>query len=461
MNGIDTLFGIISDPMLFLKWRIIWETKVATIMAIVMWILPLAVILTPGTIAVRDLPAGETLDFEESCIVPSLLFPFDNRSNTYAQRFPLHDYGGDLNVVDAWTWDESNDIGFFDSMLNVDLDLAMYNGTIAKLPALPRPPTESRNTIQSSCSGNCTYTINFLGPAIICNDITEWGNTNWPNSIEYMNGSNYRPQMTYAGRYSFILGIDSVHTLGPSVFIECKPGTAQYTVKHVMEEWNFHQPMITQFRAAEPLGRVLDPNGNDEFIVVLMSVVFGTVKQPLQPGGKWDYDSLFAMNRTNITAGSSKISKAIESMAQRMVVSLIAFGNVFKIDDPVLNITALEWTFCTRHESTGIYIYSKRTLLIVYGLALASALASSVAGFIALRENGMSSNRKVSTIIRTTRNSTLDNHIVGTDSLGGIIMSSELAELKLQFGVLKANGRMGTALFALGVDGEIEPIKRD
>lgn len=72
----------------------------------------------------------------------------------------------------------------------------------------------------------------------------------------------------------------------------------------------------------------------------------------------------------------------------------------------------------------------------------------------------MASTKTVSAIIRTTRNRTLDECIVGGDCLGGDVMSSELSKVKLRFGALKT-GKIGTAQFALGVKGEVFPIKQD
>lgn len=147
----------------------------------------------------------------------------------------------------------------------------------------------------------------------------------------------------------------------------------------------------------------------------------------------------------------SGIGAAIENMTHTMIVSLIPFGVPMEGDGNVLDVTAIQETNCTTTENVTLYVYSSGTLLIVYGLAVASALATSVARFIALRHNGMASNRSVSTFIRTTRNRTIDDYIVGADCLGGDVLSSELGKVQLQFGALKAKG---TAPFALGVKGE-------
>lgn len=161
-----------------------------------------------------------------------------------------------------------------------------------------------------------------------------------------------------------------------------------------------------------------------------------------------------------IYTGPYNIGPGIKHIAQMMIVSMIAFDFVIQGEQEVLNIAAIQETNCTRTQDIVRYVYSARTLIVVYGLAVACALVISIAGFIALGHNGMASNRNVSAIIRTTRNRTLDDCIVGGDSLGGNIMSTELEKVELRFGALN-EGKSGTAPFALGVKGEISRIKRD
>lgn len=90
---------------------------------------------------------------------------------------------------------------------------------------------------------------------------------------------------------------------------------------------------------------------------------------------------------------------------------------------------------------------------------MSCALVITVAGFFALWQNGMASTQTPSDMIRTTRNPTLDECIVGQNTLGGQAMSDELEKLELRFGTLRTDKE--TTHFALGIRGEISPIKRD
>lgn len=139
---------------------------------------------------------------------------------------------------------------------------------------------------------------------------------------------------------------------------------------------------------------------------------------------------------------------------------MLAFNLNITGNPHMLDITAVQQTTCTTTKYVPLHVYLAKTPLFVYGLSVLCALTTSVAGFITLGRNGMASTKNVSAIIRTTRNRTLDGCIVGGDRLGGDMMSAELEKMEPQFGVLRAGGTTRVR-FALGVKGEIYPIKRD
>lgn len=81
LRGIDAVFSVTSDPTYFLNTLMLKRAKAATIIAITMWMIPIAAILTPGTISVDRFP--ETTDIP--CSVGSLQFPFDHNSTAILQ----------------------------------------------------------------------------------------------------------------------------------------------------------------------------------------------------------------------------------------------------------------------------------------------------------------------------------------------------------------------------------------
>lgn len=162
----------------------------------------------------------------------------------------------------------------------------------------------------------------------------------------------------------------------------------------------------------------------------------------------------------NIFRNPMEIGTAVEMMSHKMVVSLVATALQVNGSAYALDVSATQDTMCKTTQYNLLYVYSARTLILVYALAVACALGTTVAGFFALRQNGMASTQTPSSMIRTTRNPTLDESIIGKYTLGGNTMSDELEKMELRFGALKKD-ETGTTHYALGVRGEISPIKRD
>lgn len=458
LEGIDALFGIISDPALFLNWRMMKQAKIATIMAVGMWMIPLAAILTPGTIAVRTVPRTETV----SCSVPSFMFGYDDNSPGKIQAWTA----GQKDVVPLsfifFTTPDGQGFGMgttaddwiFQTIIR-SMTLPVYTGTITHLDTLPSVSLNSRNTLGAKCGANCTYTIEFVAPAIACTPMIAWSKTRWPSWEEYIGRRFYRAERLSEST-AFIVG--ALLPLSGSAVFTCTESLAHYTVQHIIEERHFLEPVITKVEKVEIPGQKQWRSNDGAFPIY--QVIYDNVIGNLTNLGTAKSRILQSILSGELYFTPSNLGNAIERMVQKMVVSMLPFS--YEIDNQlhVLPVAAIQETNCTTTENIVIYTYSAGTLLLVYGLAVATALATSVAGFIALGQNGVASTKSVSTIIRTSRNRTLDDCIVGGDCLGGDTLSSDLKTMELQFGALKM-GKTGTAPFALGVKGEIYPIKRN
>lgn len=247
-----------------------------------------------------------------------------------------------------------------------------------------------------------------------------------------------------------------------AVVFYCQKSTARYTVQLVIENRVFAEPVISKFDPIhlsefQPTPILLDARylSHEGLMNVVCGLVSGNVSEQVSRTEINMTPLLKQLNYNNSNLGSG-----IELIAQKMVVSLLAFHEPgYDVNLP-LEISVIQETNCTTTEYRAVYDYSATTLLIVYAIAVLCALASSIAGFFALGQNGMASNQTVSAIIRTTRNPTLDHSFVGGSTLGGLELSTESKKLELQFGTLKqSNG--GPVSFAFGVEGEIDPINFD
>lgn len=454
LNEIDSLFGIISDPTLFFGWATIREAKVASAMALAMWIIPLAAILTPGTLSVGEAVRVTSVN----CTVPSLLFGFDTGSTA---TIPL--WGNDAQVSEFWTWsDDYKGVGRTGSFMPA-FRLTAYTGTITQLPDLPLANIPIPTTVGEQCGANCTYTIQFLGPAMTCGEFNGWNQTRWVDAKTFLRANATWSMRKPRSRNSFIIGIDLRGNGGrPNIVFDCRSTTGNYTVEHVIRDRKFREPVITKFEFVdlpdfEPYP--IAPNEAYWPTWGLFDTIANLAEGKSENGRVADSEMINTAMHNDIYNNGTNVGNAIEQLAQRMIVSMIAYHEFYYWKSMVLDITAVQETQCNRTETIPVYLYSPLILLIVYGVAVGCALGTSVAGFIALEHNGMASTRQVSAIIRTSRNSTLDECIVGGDCLGGDAMSPELKKLKLRFGALQKG--KGTAPFALGVKGEIYPIKRD
>lgn len=456
LNGIDAVFGVTSDPTFFITPIMLKRAKVVTIMAIAMWMLPFAAILTPGTISVGSFPNTETIP----CSVQSLRFPFDH--NSTATILAGSDVAKDLPVINVGNWyhDYLVSAPYASTPQEVlrSFKVSAYTGTIGTVVDLTSVGSHSITTLSEKCGANCTYTVDFLGPAVTCAEFTSWSTVRWDNASQFI-GSTFYFASGYLNESNYFL-VGVLSNKMPLIF-KCESSAARYTVQHVIEERHFRVPVISKVEPITLSGLQQKPIypdktylANNSLFVTLYALMMGYG----QAGTATTTEIAMTPLNTVVMNSPTRVGVEIEKMANKMVVSMLALNTLTNGTAFILDVAAIQQTNCITTKYQVLYVYSARTLILVYGLAVACALVASVAGFFALGRNGMASTQTVSAMIRTTRNRTLDECIAGGDRLGGDSMSKELKKVELRFGVLKTSK---TSSFAMGVKGEISPIKRD
>ncbi|KAE9991943.1 hypothetical protein EG327_010621 [Venturia inaequalis] len=78
VGAIDGLFSIVEDPTQFVKWEMITGAKLATVMAVAIWTLPLAAVFSPATLTSE---MGTFVENRTCGAVPSLDFTAEMDSN--------------------------------------------------------------------------------------------------------------------------------------------------------------------------------------------------------------------------------------------------------------------------------------------------------------------------------------------------------------------------------------------
>lgn len=82
LAGIDAVFGVTADLTHFTNGNMLRGAKVATAMAIVMWVFPLGAVLTPGTISVQTVTRTAVV----GCTVRTMLFDLDPNPSPAVER---------------------------------------------------------------------------------------------------------------------------------------------------------------------------------------------------------------------------------------------------------------------------------------------------------------------------------------------------------------------------------------
>lgn len=458
LGGIDALFGVSSDPTFFSNFNMLRHAKLATLMAILMWITPLTIILTGGTLVVK-------LDVQRNiipCTVRSIVFPFDTKSGATLVKDTSFKAGTALARLGRW----SSGTGVIpSSKADRLLTWSAYTGSIVR--PLPLPPTFNRTTsditLPQVCSSNyCHYAVKFLGPALTCVEPT-WkrSGNHWTSVDNFMGKASYRAEL---GDWLLVAGASKttgVNERGNFSVVQCRPSIVRYTVRQFVQKGLFYEPEIEvvediPFTVPKPKYPSVEYLSNQVIFNSQLWTIRGTI-----------INSNIVTNVTRTTffdeleKAPSNIGPLLEKMSHQMVVSLLSFD--FTGWDglrAILDVTAIEETKCSVTEERVIYYYYPLLFAIVYSISAAATLGMAIAGFVALRRNGVASSSSVSAIIRTTRNQTLDT-MIGGSCLGGDPLPEELKKLELQFGALRKTGASAEqriSPFALGIRAEIDPI---
>lgn len=167
--SIDQLFGATEDLSLFGNWDIITNAPLLVIVAMIIWLIPLAtIIFSPGALTFGTYLDHETVDIS----VPKIDFTMESTKNW---RYPVKmaDGSNKKSVMFYNTTDIAGTApGWFDyydqpsaELVRVGLLLAYSNAD---------RPNMRQDARRNACGGeyNCTYEQTFIAPGYQCEEIT-------------------------------------------------------------------------------------------------------------------------------------------------------------------------------------------------------------------------------------------------------------------------------------------------
>ncbi|KAK3903284.1 hypothetical protein C8A05DRAFT_14745 [Staphylotrichum tortipilum] len=172
LKTIDSLFAAIDEPLALWNWEFIKKAKVAACLAVLAWLFPLTVILTPATLTVAPLTEVR----EEMCHgVRTLNFEQEMEKN-WRDKVVID--GRRIVSLSLWSSTVTNSSGmtnmpfnetFFDYWATSSFPLTL----IAERSAFSRSVIPREDIVLDICGGgwNCSYTISFKAPGYKCTEV--------------------------------------------------------------------------------------------------------------------------------------------------------------------------------------------------------------------------------------------------------------------------------------------------
>lgn len=440
LRGIDALFGVTSDPFYFKNWDMARKARLATTMAVIMWIFPFTAVITPGAMVVSTIPHIHDVP----CDVRTLVFEFTPKPT--AERLCCDKLGANVTSLGLASYSGATHAIVRMSIITRVMRLAAFSGNIAH----PNDLIHNTGTpahlmdLQSerlglACGRNCTYTLKFIAPAISCSPITSWNTTIWNSPEEYMQNMWYLAKADQSSELLWVGYIPEVlesSKIRDPIVQKCQSSLAYYTVRMDILNYKYQEPTIEAvdhflliptsfpvFPATEYL-----PN------TALLGVVRSLLEGNLTPGKNRASDASLTYLFSDSGNIPVDLGVQVEKMAQKMIVSILSFDLEGTVVSAILEYAVQETNTCRTTNYLVAFQYRAWRLLVVYGAAISTALCMAVLGFVALAKNGVACTGSVSVFLRASRNPTLDEKM--GSCLGGGPMSKDLRDLELKFGEL-------------------------
>lgn len=462
LYAIDALFSVTDNFFHFTNGEMIVRAKLATMMALVRWIIPIAAIFTPGTISVMS-----TVEFNtSSCIAPTLKFPYEqsNMSQLVNSSTNTAALGENWRVIYKSP----------SALAKKIFTLSAYSGEIAA-----GVPGAEGTTLGQDCDANCTFAVAFDGPTLECTEEIPWdsGRAPWHHDLSFLpdddEGYGFKYVMKTTGtEFASMMGfspenatansttsVNDVLWVGhriqlsdntnltaeemvePHVY-SCQNSVGRYKVSAQIRD----NRIVTSIDSVDILygvpheyPSVMNTESytpNWAIMEVLSSILGGnTTIAPNGPSGSYSQLSTegtsvgstpltMVVNQTELRT-VPQLGAAVEKMVHGMVASLLA--------DRSLSYAATMNSTCSSSRAYNIYHYNAHTLIIVYAITVVLALYMVVLGAASLVQNGIAHDTNFSNFVASTRNERLDRLFKGA-CLGKNPLGKELGETKLMFG---------------------------
>ncbi|KAF2655569.1 hypothetical protein K491DRAFT_692772 [Lophiostoma macrostomum CBS 122681] len=499
LSAIDGLFSVTEDPTQFINWEMLRNSKLATLMALCSWLIPIASVLSPAALTSEP----RTTFTNDTCRqVANLNFTRESFYNFRKEG----DYPGSSLVYYNTTDKAATTDGWFDYYDQPSKNVKKLTVTSVYLG---KPATYVNASINACQEGyNCTYPLSFQGPGYKCDEIANsthptLEDQNVPFNISalapigdqiYMASvdlNDYRVPQTDTGTDGVAKPGYDPATLGafdsePVLWIGYAINTSQpYPAgSPYRSQWkNIHEPkifkciahhtnytfemhyndtnQIVNRTAREFIAPLIDttvslnPANASEYLATpvtnyvlpspdvekyKLTAAYHALGQQLRNflRGSISYTPPYYVTKSDISETRLLIPSTSYPVPNLMdeLQSMLEDMLITLLSEPHLVIADKTDVPCRKSRTLNTFVYHKEGLWIGYALAVAVAFGFLLVGGWSIFQNGVASDTQFSRIMVTTRNPTIDRLSVGA-CLGGDPFPKELTRTKLRFGVLR------------------------
>ncbi|KAH6708738.1 hypothetical protein BKA61DRAFT_678587 [Leptodontidium sp. MPI-SDFR-AT-0119] len=465
IGTLDATFSATTDPFSFLNLEMLNRVKIGTVLALLIWTIPLAMVVPPSTLFVIPVVMPEVLNL-----------PVKTPNFTVAETFV------ELSVVEFLTPDDRGGV----NKRGVNERGVSYDGPRPQLSNLATVTTIGGDVVSiESPAPNASYTLQFFGPWMQCYTANSTTinilNSTMRSTLDYTAVLNKQEQLlvgwlnfdngiqiqgvlcelfntSYTVHFNFTNTVQTVNLLNRTIVNSTAISTSSvlYT-NNIVDPVNTTEldsstsPALQTFSYLGMLDAFTNVIGGNLSHIAGYVVTSSVLQTKLAFGP--DLYPIFSAGRS-ILYPNLTVQAGLEEMWFNFTISLFGVN---------ANVTTFnETTTITSNLVHNVFQYNARDLLLAYFISVFFASFAVLVGIRAVFINHVSYAANFSSILRTTRNPSLDNIVRNTTSTGldkecncmGVKpLAKSLRGTQLKFGIVDGLGHAAFDVVEEGRDG--------
>ncbi|KAK4034020.1 hypothetical protein C8A01DRAFT_39499 [Parachaetomium inaequale] len=264
LRAIDSLFAAVNEPQALLNWEFVKKARVAVCLAVLAWLFPLTVILTPATLTV----APRTEVKHELCYgVRTLNFDAEKTKN-WRRLDRLNGFRGvSLALWNSTVPDSVGlvDVPFNETFFDYWTESSAQLELVSAQSALTGAVISRRDVALEVCGGgwNCSYTISFQAPGYKCTELAR-GRKLDEEGLKQQGVPFNAGELAPNGNFSYIASTNEGEYFGEQVKVQGVGGVPEMKPPYPKHLGAFRTEPLLWIGYSEQTGQGKPPDSSDD-----------------------------------------------------------------------------------------------------------------------------------------------------------------------------------------------------